>query len=104
MRAHRRIDTCEAYGGVAMSAHADKRQRQRGFSDVDVQLVLAHGDSVDDGYVMTRKAVSRRISELKKEIVRLQKLKDVAVIEDTGTVVTMYRADGRRMRKLTGRW
>ena len=83
--------------------HAECRLRQRGLSHQDVELILHYGEMVSDGYVMSRKAIDSRKAEFKPEIARLERLRDVTVIEDAGQVITAYRADKRRLRKLRNR-
>ena len=67
--------------GVHYTFHADMRVRQRGFSPKDVGLVIQYGEIVNDGYLLTSKAVEHRKATLKKELQRLDKLRNVAVIE-----------------------
>jgi len=83
-----------------MTRHAEKRVRQRGFKTRDISLIMKHGELVDDGYVLTMKSVEKRRSELKKELQRLDKLTNVVVIASEETVITVYRADNRNMRRL----
>jgi hypothetical protein len=83
-----------------MTWHAEKRVRQRGFKTRDINFIMKHGELVNDGYVLTVKAVEKRRSELKKELQRLDKLTNVAVIASEGTVITIYRADSRNVRRL----
>lgn len=95
--------TAEArVGDYAMTQHASARIRQRGLSRKDVELVIAHGEPVKDGYVMSREMIEARKSELTAEMKRLERLNGVVVIDQEGYIVTMYRADKRRLRTLRG--
>lgn len=91
-----------AYG---VSHHAGARLNQRGFDRQDIELVVELGESVDDGYLMTRMALRCAKSFLKEEgrladLQRVDHLHNVAVIELGGQLVTIYRADKRRIRRL----
>lgn len=90
---------------VQISQHANARCRQRGLTSASLALVMEFGEGVDDGYVMTakvmraaRKALS--IQRRRKEIQQLDHLRDVAVIDVDNTILTVYRADKKRIRRL----
>lgn len=82
------------------SLHAATRQRQRGISNSDIEMVMRFGEQVDDGYVLTERALEIARRDLKQILQRLDHLAGVAVIEQGGTLVTTYRADARRIRRL----
>ena len=90
-------------GEYRITVHAESRLRQRGLSRWDLELILTHGEAISDGYVMSRIAIDNRTAELKSELARIERLRDVTVIEDSGDVITLYRADKRRLRKLRNR-
>lgn len=83
-----------------LSHHAVERQQQRGISCRDIELVLHYGEAVDDGFVLSDRALARARREIKRVLQRLDHLAGVAVIEEGGTLVTTYRADARRLRRL----
>ena len=88
-----------------VSQHARARCRQRGLTAEDVALVMEFGESVDDGYVMTRKVLQSAQTELhmqnrKRQIQLLDHLKGIAVIEAGHQIITAYRADKKRIRRL----
>lgn len=85
---------------ICLSNHAQERMRQRGISNADVDLVRAFGTPVDDGYIVTRKDVECLEQEV--HVQRLERLVDTAVIEQEGTIVTVYRASKQRRRRLLG--
>jgi len=85
------------------SRHAQARMCQRGLTKTDVEFVRKVGEWVDDGYVMTNSAVDQRIHELRHEMNRIEKLRGVALIEGANIVITVYRADHRRICRLRGK-
>jgi hypothetical protein len=85
---------------VRFSQHAAARIRQRGLTERDVELIRKAGELVDDGYVMTNRAVEQRLHELREEMSRIERLRGAALIERGSVVITVYRADSARIRKL----
>lgn len=83
-----------------LSRHATARAQQRGILLEDLEVIQQHGEEVTDGYMMTRKAIANRRSELKKELQRLDKLNGVTLIADDDTIVTAYRAKNSTIRRL----
>ncbi len=95
----------EAIHQVRMSYHASQRASQRGLKLYDISLVMEFGELVDDGYLMSDKAIARAREALKhngcdKEMQRLDHLAGIVVVEEGNTIVTAYRADKKRMRRL----
>jgi len=95
----------EAANDVVISQHAFQRAEQRGLQLKGLHLVLEFGDVVDDGYVMTAKALKDARQQLRKEkrkqdLQQLDRLHNVAVIEEGGVIVTAFRADKKRIRRL----
>lgn len=85
---------------VKITRHANARIRQRGLTERDVSLIRAVGETVDDGFLMTNRAIDLRVQALRREIVRIERLRGVAVIEGGNKIVTVYRADRKRVRRL----
>lgn len=83
-----------------LTTHAKSRLKQRGLASDDVSLIVEYGEDVGDGFLMTDKAINNRKKCLASELQRLDKLRGVAVIEDQGVIITAYRADKRRIKKL----
>lgn len=81
---------------VTLSSHVEERMRQRGYTNHDLELALFFGTPVGDGCVVTKKDVE----EMKKDLQRLERLVGTLVIEQEGTVVTMYRPSKQRRRRL----
>jgi len=85
-----------------LSNHAQHRIRQRGYREADLALVREHGTQVEEGFVLTRQDAARARTRLKDELRKIERLKGTAIIELEGTVVTVYRPDRVRFRKLRG--
>lgn len=82
-----------------LTFHVQARMRQRGLRADDIELIRRCGDPVTEGFVVTAKAVQRARAELQ----RLERLAGLAVIEIDNTVITVYRADKTRVRRLKSR-
>lgn len=85
---------------VRFSQHAAARIRQRGLPERDVELIRKAGGELVEGFVMTNRAVEQRLHELREEMSRIERLHGVALIENESLVITVYRADSARIRKL----
>lgn len=85
---------------MTLTKHADVRMRQRGLTIEDLELVANYGERVAEGAVMTGKALDRAQHDLKRKLQRLDHLKGLAVIHKEDRLITAYRADKRRMRRL----
>ena len=82
------------------SRHARGRQQQRGFQDLDALLIQGFGEEVEDGFVLTGQAINEARHTLKKMLQRLDHLAGSTLIENGGTIITTYRADKKRIRRL----
>jgi len=80
--------------------HARKRMGQRGYRDLDVDLILEYGTSHSDGMVLTREDADQAISDHRQRISRLEKLGGTTVIQDRDEVTTIYRPCKNRMRRI----
>ena len=78
------------------------RMQQRGVTPRDVDLVMEFGEECDDGFVMTKKARTAAIRELRLKLQRIERLDRVILITHEHVVVTTYRADRHRIKKLLG--
>jgi len=83
-----------------VSFHAQQRLRQRGFQDADLDRMRRYGEAFDDGFLMSNRSIDEHIKELKSEIQHLERLKDTVLIEQDNTIVTIYRSDRRRQRRI----
>jgi hypothetical protein len=86
------------------SKHAQARARQRGYRDSDIDFVMKHGTAVDDGSFLSDGDSHRAIEKLKQKIQKFSRLKGTVVIQRGDTVVTVYRPDKCRTKKLMGRY
>lgn len=82
-----------------ISKHAEVRLQQRGFTKKDLHIIRTHGEPVNDGYVVSDKALQR----LKQDLQRLERLRGAAVIEQEGVIATAYRTDKATFRRLRSR-
>lgn len=84
----------------ALSLHAATRMRQRGMRDADLRLVLATATQVaPDAYLLTDADVTREISQRKREIERLERLRNWKVVVADGSVITCYPARPQDQRR-----
>jgi len=83
-----------------ISLHAARRLRQRGLREGDLDRVRASGEEFSEGYLLSKRAIGEKVAELKGEIQRLERLRDVVLIEQDDTFVTVYRANHRRCRRI----
>lgn len=79
--------------------HAQKRLRQRGFRQCDVELVLANGVDCDEATVLTDQAARQAIAVRKQEIIALERLRGAAVVVAGDAIATVYRPGRGRMRR-----
>jgi hypothetical protein len=80
--------------------HAVERLAQRGIPATDVDLILAIGSEVDDGYFVRAKdceALERELNALRD---RVRQLKGKRLVISNGQQVTGYHADEREDRRL----
>lgn len=84
---------------LSYSDHASARIRQRGFSESDVELIVLVGTPVEaDAVLLREQDADREIRHHKREIQRLERLKNAKVIVNGETVVTVYNVGRHRQR------
>ena len=88
---------------MEITAHAQKRMQQRGMKAADIELIINFGTSVPDGYLLRRKDVTEAVSDLKKDITRLERLEGRVVITSGETVVTVYPTGRAKQKRLLSR-
>ena len=81
------------------STHAKIRMQQRGFSGADLELICRFGERVGDGFVLTNKSIDMRTRELKREIQRIEHLRNACVIEDKDQAITAMKLSDRSLRR-----
>ena len=71
--------------------HGERRMRQRGMRNGDVQLVLAHGTQVDDETWMLRaRDADRAIQSYKRAIQRVERLRNSKFVIRNSRILTAY--------------
>ena len=85
---------------IHLTQHAQARMRQRGFSNHDIHWFVAYGTPVRDGFLLTRKDVTRSRSEAGNDVQRLDHLIGTFVVAIEGMVCSVYRAGKRKLRFL----
>lgn len=88
---------------LQLSFHAEQRLQQRGFRPLDLALVVEHGSRVQDGFVLLARDVAAAEAELKRLLARLHRLSGAFVAVEGATVLSVYRPDRVRRRKLLAR-
>jgi len=97
--------TGQAANDLQFSDHADQRLHQRGLRPCDLDLILTYGEWVEDGCLLSGRAIHNARRALRHQgergaLQRMDHLRNVTVILEGNTVVTVYRADARRLRRL----
>jgi hypothetical protein len=86
--------------GNILSVHAQARMHQRSVKFGDLELVRAFGEQVPDGYLISDKAIEQCKHTLRAQIQQLERLRGLAIIEISQRVITVYRADKKRIKRL----
>ena len=94
------MNTTNLSSGNTLSVHAQARLQQRSIKFGDLEIVRAFGEVVSDGYLMSDKAIENCKHKLRSQIQQLERLRGVALIESAGCVITVYRIDKRRLKRL----
>jgi len=82
-------------GSETMTRHAEARMSQRGYSPHDLDLIQFYGTPVADGYLLTQADVAA----VARDLQRLERIAGTFLVEQEGTVITLYRpSKGRRRR------
>lgn len=83
-----------------LSTHATQRLQQRGFHVLDLDTVRTYGEPVEGGFLMSNRAADQRIRELRIQIQQLDRLRGTRLVECSQCVITVYRADRQRAKRL----
>lgn len=79
-------------GDLSLTKHALSRLSKRGRSESDIAAVLRFGTRIDEHViVLLNKDAEREITQRKREIARLERLRGWKVVEDEGRIITTYR-------------
>ena len=80
---------------LTVTRHAETRMSQRGIRSSDIDLLLVYASEVGGDRLMLRaKDVDRAVSELKRLIATLQRLKNKVIVIAEGSLVTAYHCSG----------
>ena len=85
---------------IVLSHHAEKRMRQRGLRNSDIDLISRCASLIGGDLFLSRKDVAREIRCRKQEIQALERLSGTKVAFACETVVTCYqsgKSDQKRM-------
>lgn len=90
-----------------MTTHALTRQQQRGYRDLDVNLVLTYGTEAEEGIFLRRKDCERAAAEIMAEAReaadRVKRMAGTFVPMDGGTILSIYPAGTRKAKKVLKR-
>ena len=98
--ARRWILATERGAEMNISNHAEIRMQQRGMLERDIQLVLDYGTETSDGIFLRRKDIKSAEHNLKKMLQRLNRLAGSYVVLDGENIVTAYRPDAWRAKRI----
>lgn len=85
---------------VRRTHHAVQRLAQRGFLASDIDLIMAIGSEVRDGFLVRRKDREAMEAAIKSFLARIQKLEGKRLVVSEGCVVTAYHASAAEERRL----
>ncbi len=74
--------------------------RQRGYRESDLTVILQNGTTTHDGVVLSGKDVAMVVSNYRREIAKLERLKGSAVFLAEGKVVSVYRPSKSKVRRM----
>jgi hypothetical protein len=89
--------------GIVTSAHASVRLAQRAVSAWDLDWALRLGREVDDGLLVLDKDTEAAARELERRAQRIRRLGGLRVVRDGDTLITVYRADPAKQKRLLRR-
>ena len=89
---------------LQFSKHAVDRINQRGFTQVEVSIVVEFGEQFADGLLMTRRAQDKARQVFKKLgsfkfLQCVDHLHNAVLIHNEGHAVTLYRADKKNFNQ-----
>ena len=79
--------------------HADQRMQQRGIRKRDVELVRRCGTRIDDrSLLLTKQDAEREITQRKREIQALERLRGCKLVLGGDLLVTLYHATTKQQK------
>lgn len=88
---------------LSLTNHAVLRLAQRGFVPSDLDLILALGSEVDDGFLVLKKDIKIIEDTLRAILRKLQKIEGKRLVVVDGHLVTAFHASKRETVKLNKR-
>ncbi len=83
-----------------ISFHAQQRIQQRGMTESDIDLILAHGTETRDGYFLRDKDVKQAEAVLRKQIEHIHRLAGKFIVVEGETVVTAYHPGMKKQKRI----
>lgn len=83
---------------ITITGHAAVRMSQRGFSEIDLALLLRFGVETADGMFMPRKRAEAAARGFRRLAEQVGRLADAYGVVQDGRLVSMYRV-GKEKRK-----
>ena len=85
---------------LSFSNHAVVRMSQRNILPNDLDLILAIGSEVEDGYLVRTKDVQGIEKSLRALLKRLKKIQGKRLVVADGCIITAFHAADREQRRL----
>jgi hypothetical protein len=83
-----------------LTKHAQRRIRQRGRRESEIDFVFSHGTLCKDGVLLTNKDRDRLINEYRCKIRLAEKLAGMFIACEGETVMTVFRADKDQQHRM----
>ncbi len=90
---------------IAITRHGEARLSQRGIRRSDLDILLAHGAEIaPDRFMLRKRDAAKAISDLKRQIARLERLAGKEAVVAGGRLITAYHRTRpvRSFRSKTG--
>ena len=88
---------------LALTNHAVLRLSQRGFVPSDLDLIMAIGSEVEDGFLVLKKDIQAVEQTLRALLKKLKKVEGKRLVVVDGSLVTAFHASDREQCRLTRR-
>lgn len=83
-----------------MTDHAEMRKQQRGFRNVDMDLLLSLGEPCGrEGYRVSRQSAQCEIARLKAQIQQIERLAGSIAVVCEGSVVTVHHGENAKSNR-----
>lgn len=85
---------------VLLTKHAQRRIRQRGCRESEIDFVFSHGTLCRDGVLLTNRDRDHLIEEYRRMIQLAEKLAGMFIACEGETVKTVFRADRDQQHRM----